>query len=91
MALYTADPREDEKASLITEVEDLADLACVQIGTAGPLGSGGMATKINSARVATSGGVETVIARGSRPDVLKACVAGEGRRHPLPASFSGSA
>lgn len=75
--LYTADPREDADARLITKVEDLSELDCVQIGAIGPLGSGGMATKINSARVATSGGVETIIARGTKGDVLKACAAGE--------------
>ena len=75
--LYTADPHADESARLITKVEDLRELASVQIGAVGALGSGGMATKINAARMATSGGVETVIARGTRPDVLKACLAGE--------------
>jgi glutamate 5-kinase len=75
--LYTSDPRSDENARLITRVEDLEELASVHIGAVGPLGSGGMGTKINGARMATSGGVETVIARGTRPDVLKACLAGE--------------
>jgi glutamate 5-kinase len=75
--LYTADPRADPDARLITEVEDPHELAGVETGSIGPLGSGGMATKINGARVATSGGVETVIARGTRADVLKACVAGK--------------
>ena len=36
-----------------------------------------MATKVNGARIATSGGVETVIARGTLPGVIKACLAGE--------------
>ncbi|MBC7293623.1 MAG: glutamate 5-kinase, partial [Thermoleophilia bacterium] len=75
--LYTADPRENPDARLIEKVEDLQELENVEIGAAGPLGSGGMASKINSARVATSGGVETIIARGTRPGVLKACVNGE--------------
>ena len=82
--LYTADPREDADARLITRVEDLSELECVQIGAIGPLGSGGMGSKVNSARIATSGGVETVIARGTRPGVLTACLAGEdvGTRFP---------
>ena len=82
--LYTADPREDPDARLITTVEDLGELECVQIGAVGPLGSGGMGSKVNSARIATSGGVETVIARGTRPGVLRACLAGEevGTRFP---------
>jgi glutamate 5-kinase len=82
--LYTADPREDSDARLIARVEDLADLECVQIGTLSPLGRGGMTSKINSARIATSGGVETIIASGTRTGVLTACVAGEevGTRFP---------
>jgi glutamate 5-kinase len=75
--LYTADPNTDESARLITQVDDMGELATVEIGAVGPLGSGGMATKINGARMATSGGIETVIARGTRPDVLKACLAKE--------------
>jgi len=82
--LYTADPREDSSARLITTVDDMSELECVRIGPVGPLGSGGMGSKVSSARIATSGGVETVIARGTRPDVLKACLAGEqvGTRFP---------
>jgi glutamate 5-kinase len=43
-----------------------------------------MASKINSARVATGGGVETIIARGDRPGVLHACLDGTdiGTRFP---------
>lgn len=82
--LFTADPREDPDARLITTVEDLGDLECVQIGAVSALGRGGMGSKINSARIATSGGVETVIARGTRPGVLGAALAGEdvGTRFP---------
>jgi glutamate 5-kinase len=74
--LYTADPREDGAARLITRVEDPSELECVRIGTIGPLGSGGMGSKVNSARIATSGGVETIIARGTRPGVLGECLEG---------------
>jgi glutamate 5-kinase len=82
--LFTADPREDGDARLVDTVEDIGELACIQIGTIGPLGSGGMGSKINSARIATSGGVETVIANGTRPGVLRACLAGDrvGTRFP---------
>lgn len=82
--LYTADPREDPEARLIARVEDFGELECIRVGTGGPLGSGGMGSKINSARMATSGGIETVIARGDRAGVLKACLAGEevGTRFP---------
>lgn len=82
--LYTADPHEDNEAQLISTVEDMSELECVRIGAIGPLGSGGMGSKVNSARIATSGGVETIIAMGARPGVLRACVEGEpvGTRFP---------
>jgi glutamate 5-kinase len=75
--LYTADPKEDSAAELIHTVDDVSSLDCVRIGATGPLGSGGMGSKVNSARVAMSGGVETVIAMGERPGVIRSCVAGE--------------
>jgi glutamate 5-kinase len=75
--LYTADPKEDSTASLIDMVEDIGRLECVRTGSIGSFGSGGMATKVNSARIATSGGVETVIARGTLPGVITACLCGD--------------
>ncbi len=75
--LYTSDPKEDSTARLIDTIDDLGQLECVRIGSIGSFGSGGMATKVNSARIATSGGVETVIARGTLPGVIKACLAGD--------------
>jgi len=75
--LFTADPKEDTGALLIETIDDLSQLECVRIGPVGSFGSGGMGSKVNSARIATSGGVETVIARGTLPGVVKACLAGD--------------
>jgi len=75
--LFTADPCVDRGARLIPRVEDPGELSRVEIGATGPLGSGGMGSKVNSARIATSGGVETVIARGGRTDVIKEVLAGK--------------
>ena len=72
--LYTADPRDDPSATLITVVEGFDDLAGVDTDSKGALGLGGMRSKVGAARIATSGGVETVIARGSRPGVITSCV-----------------
>ncbi len=82
--LYTADPKEDGDARLIDTVDDVSRLECVRIGSVGTFGSGGMGSKVNSARIATSGGVDTVIARGTLPGVIKACLAGDqvGTRFP---------
>ena len=45
-------------------------------GTSGSLGTGGMTTKIEAARLATSSGVTTVIANGRTPDILLKIAAG---------------
>jgi len=71
--LYTADPRVDPSASLIQVVENFDDIADVDVDSKGEFGLGGMRSKVGAARIATSGGVETMIARGSRPGVITAC------------------
>jgi glutamate 5-kinase len=75
--LFTANPLTDAKAEHIREVRDFADLELVDLNSRGALGSGGMRGKVEAARMATGGGVETVIARGSRSDVITACVRGD--------------
>lgn len=76
--LFTGDPRFDESATLIEEVhrvdEELEAMAG-QSGTA--LGSGGMASKLAAARMASWSGVTTVIASGDREGVLAEIVAGD--------------
>ncbi|MCL5943143.1 MAG: glutamate 5-kinase [Actinobacteria bacterium] len=75
--LYTANPREDPSATLIREVRDFSEIASVDTETKGALGLGGMRSKVGAARIRRAGGVETVIARGSRPGVIAAVLAGE--------------
>jgi glutamate 5-kinase len=74
--LFTADPRLDPTATLVEVVEESDDLA-VQVGGAGSArGSGGMASKLAAARMASWSGVTAVIARADRPDVLADAVDG---------------
>lgn len=76
--LYTADPRRDPSACLIPLVENIgADVECLASNTSGKLGTGGMITKIEAARLATSCGVTVVIASGREPDIMSRVVAGE--------------
>ena len=76
--LYSADPRSDPGARLIPVVEriDAAVVASAQ-GSAGARGTGGMATKVQAAQVATSAGVHVVIADGRLPEVVATAVRGE--------------
>ncbi len=76
--LHTADPRRVAEASLIEEVVEIdARLEAVAGGPGSAEGSGGMASKLAAAKIATWSGVTTVIADGKRPGVLGAAVAGE--------------
>ena len=76
--LYTSDPRIDPQAALIDEVtadDPLAFMATAS-GTGSERGSGGMASKLEAARMASWSGVRVVIARASRPRVLADALAG---------------
>jgi glutamate 5-kinase len=75
--LYTADPRTDPTARIIAHVTADDPLLAVSAGARGTTrGSGGMASKLAAARIASWSGVRTVIARAHRPDVLPEAVAG---------------
>lgn len=69
--LYTADPRVDEDAELLTRVGEFTDELVQSAGGVGSAtGSGGMLTKIKAARVLMRAGIPMVICAGSRPDAL---------------------
>ena len=65
--LYDKNPRTNPDAQAIEEVEDVASLEADVSSAGSALGTGGMSTKIVAARLATSAGVLTVIARSSNP------------------------
>ncbi len=76
--LYTADPRRHPNARLIPEVKSInSEIESLATDTAGRLGTGGMITKIEAAKLATASGVTVVIAKGKEPDVIPRLVAGE--------------
>ena len=63
--LYEAPPKHDPKAKLIRLVERVTpQIEAMAGGAASELSRGGMRTKIEAARIATSGGVHMVIADG---------------------------
>lgn len=69
--LYTKDPRQHSDAQLIPTVSPDDDLLSVSAGSAGTArGSGGMASKLSAARIASWSGIRTVIARAERDNVL---------------------
>ena len=76
--LYTADPHLDPNARLIPQVERIdSEIERLAAGTSGRLGTGGMITKIEAARLATSSGVTVVIADGRERDIILRLAKGE--------------
>jgi glutamate 5-kinase len=64
--LYTADPNLDPAAKLIPEVREITpEIEAMGGGSASAVGSGGMATKIAAAKIATSAGCAMAIAAGA--------------------------
>ena len=77
--LYTANPMTDPGAVRLEVIEEITDEIEALAGTAGShLGTGGMITKIKAARIATSVGIDTVIANGKDPSVLYEILEGGG-------------
>ena len=75
--LLTADPRLAAEASLIEEVVEIDhQLERVAGGPGSAVGSGGMASKLAAAKMATWSGVTTVIADAARPGVLRDVLGG---------------
>jgi glutamate 5-kinase len=75
--LYTADPRLDESATLVSRVDRIDATVEAYAGGSDARGSGGMVTKLRAARLATAGGTDVVIASGLQKDVLPRLVQGE--------------
>lgn len=83
--VFTADPRFDQSASLIEEIAEVdAALEDVAGGAGTVRGSGGMASKLAAAKIASWSGVRTVIAAASAPDVVAEAVAGRAVGTSLP-------
>ena len=76
--LYTANPQEDKTARWIPEVAEITPAIERMAGGAGSsFGTGGMATKIEAAKIAVNAGATFVIAPSARDDVISAVLAGE--------------
>ena len=76
--LFTADPNRDPAARMIPLVEKIDDkIESLVSGSTSGLGTGGMVTKIEAAKLATESGVTVVIANGSEKDVLVRVAGGE--------------
>ena len=81
--LYTDDPHTNPEAKLIEVVEQLDDslFAMAKDSTGSNVGTGGMATKLNAAKIATASGADMIIANGEDVCIL---------HHMLDDSFTGT-
>ena len=76
--LFTADPHKDKNAVLLTRVEEITpEIESMTGGAGSKFGTGGMATKIRAARIATEAGIDMIIANGKEPNVLYDIVDGK--------------
>ena len=77
--LYTDDPNSNPDAKFIDQVDKIDDnlLDMGKTTSGSSVGTGGMATKLIAARIATSSGAEMVIANGNNIDNITGIMAGE--------------
>ncbi|MBD5529880.1 MAG: glutamate 5-kinase [Lachnospiraceae bacterium] len=76
--LYTDDPRRNPEAAFIPQVDELTEelLAMGKESTGSNVGTGGMNTKLQAARIATSSGVDMVIANSVDIGILHRILSG---------------
>jgi len=75
--LYTANPRVDPNAVRIPELAGVDDAARARAEGSSVGGTGGMASKLEAARLASAEGTAVVIAGGSEARVIERTLAGE--------------
>jgi len=84
--LYDHDPGSDDSAVLLEHVDALTDDVMAAAGGSGSEhGTGGMATKLDAARILMKAGIPMVVCDGRRPDVLTDAFAGQ----PVGTYFAG--
>jgi glutamate 5-kinase len=91
--LYDCDPRKSAVPKLIREVKNFSDDLKKLCGGAGAETSvGGMASKLEAARIATLSGIGMVLANGERTHILREIFSGDCETtyfHPKPQAISG--
>lgn len=74
--LYERDPRKAAAAPFVTEVSEITPAIEAMAGDPGALGTGGMRTKIEAAKIATRAGCAVVITKGGDLNPLRRIEAG---------------
>ena len=75
--MFDKNPKEFHNAVLVEEVRDIdAVRKNISIGEASSFGTGGIATKLDAAKLAYGYGISTILAHGGKPRCLEALAAG---------------
>ncbi|WP_169753418.1 glutamate 5-kinase [Campylobacter mucosalis] len=76
--LYTANPNNDKNAKLLNLVQDIDEnIIKMASGEGSKFGTGGMATKISAAKIATRNGTNMLIANGKTSEILTKIINGD--------------
>jgi glutamate 5-kinase len=69
--LYSEDPHKNPDAAPIHVVSEITEyIENIAGGAGSELGTGGMATKINAAKIATAAGIDMIVMNGRNPELL---------------------
>jgi len=75
---YDSDPRKDINSKLVPVIEEITEEVEMSAGGAGSSrGTGGMATKVQAARVTMNSGIDMVIINGKEPELILSVLRGE--------------
>jgi glutamate 5-kinase len=87
--LYSADPNLDPTAQPIPVVTTFTEeIEALGGPSADGRGRGGMTTKLGAAKLATASGVDSIVASGRQPDVIRRLVGGESHGTFFPTSVT---
>lgn len=87
--LYSANPQQDKNARLLAEIPEITpEIERIAGGAGSQLGTGGMHTKIEAAKIAVNAGVTMLIAAGTQPGILRDILASKPRGTIFPARES---
>ena len=76
--LYTDDPHKNPDAKFIEEVEEVTEELCsMGKGSSSSVGTGGMATKLSAAKIATNAGTDMIIANGEDVYIINEIIEGK--------------
>lgn len=76
--VYNANPQKNPEARLLPEIREITKAVENMAGGAGSaVGTGGMATKIEAAKIATAAGVMMFIVSGSKDGIIRQVIQGE--------------